>query len=130
MLSAPYLNAKQSLGSLKLQQVSIPYADENTQAVFCNIIRYVDLATGLEKKYFERILDLLVYEQTYKKEFVDVNINIFSIVSTFPDLSKCDNDNQRKESLSLVYNEQSDVKSDLSVQLLMSIDLDVLRQHI
>ena len=130
MFSAPYLNAKQNLGSLKLQQVSIPYADENTQAVFCNIIRYVDLATGLEKKYFERILDLLVYEQTYKKEFVDANINLLSIVSTFPDLSRCDNNNQRKESLSLVYNEQSDVKSDLSVQLLMSIDLDVFRQHI
>lgn len=129
MFSRPYLKSKQSLGLLKLQQVSIPYVDDSIQSVFCNIIQYVDLTTGLEKKYFERIMDLLVFEQAYKKEFVASNINILSIVSTFPDLSECNNDNNRKEIVSLVYNEQSDVKSELSVMLLKSIDLSFIRNQ-
>lgn len=129
LFSAPYIKANQGIGLLKLQQATIPFVDEDVQNVFCNIIKYVDLATGLEKKYFERILDLMVFEQTYKREFSDANISIISIVNMFPDLSVYDNDNERKQTISLVYSEQSDVKSELSVQLLMSVDLEVLREY-
>lgn len=130
LFSAPFFKAKQGIGSLKLQQFEIPYVDENVQKIFCNIVQYVDLATGLERNYFERIMDLLVFEQTFKREFLNANINILSIIQTFPDLSEFDTDNDRKQKITLVYGEQSDVKSELSVQLLMSIDLDILRQQI
>lgn len=130
LFSSLYSKAKQGVGLLKLQQFEIPYVDVNVQRIFCNIVQYVDLATGLERKYFERIMDLLVLEQTFKREFSKANINILSIIQTFPDLSELDTDNDRKQTITLVYGEQSDVKSDLSVQLLMSIDLDILRRQI
>lgn len=120
---------KQVMGLLSLQQLTIPFVEESIQRVFSNLIQYVDIASGLEKKYFERIMDLLVYEQTYKKEFSDANINIINIIKLFPILSDYDNDNERKQVLVQVYRKQSDVKSDLSLQLLKSIDLDVLRQY-
>lgn len=120
---------KQEIGALRLQHFNIPYLGERMQMVFCNIVKYVDLATGLEKRFFQRIMDLLVFEQIHKQEFDLAKINILELVKTFPSLSGCSDDNERKQIISSVYSEQSNVKSHLSSQLLMAVDLEVLRQY-
>lgn len=113
---------KSSLGILRINQFEIPYVKLNMQNIFCNLSHYVDLATGLQKKYYERILDLMVYEIVYREVFSAAKVSVINIVKEFPVLPYSDVDDVISI-VNKVYLEQSDPKSEMSILLLKAIDL-------
>lgn len=119
---------KNGLGIQKINQFEIPYVKLDIQEVFCNFITYLDFATGLQIKYFERILDLMVYEIVYYEEFSTAQVSIINIVKEFPLLLNSGIDD-KKSIVNNIYLEQSDSKSIMSIQLLKAIDLDLLKEH-
>lgn len=123
-IAKPFSALSQKLSSSKLQQFEIPYICEQTQHLYGVILSYIDNSTGLERKYFERMMDLMVYELVYPEKFKTAEISIIDIVRSFPDLADCENDNDRKKKVATVYEKQSNNNSKLSLQLLKSIDLD------
>ena len=128
--SSPYRKNNQSFGALKLGLFEIPFVSVSIQREFCKILDYVDLSSGLEKKYFERVMDLMVLEHVYKEEFAVSKICLTNIVREFPDLQKFEDDNERKVKLANVYSEHVETQSEMSVQLLMAIDLKVAKNRI
>jgi len=113
---------KSSLGILRINQFEIPYVKLDMQNIFCNLSHYVDLATGLQKKYYERILDLMVYEIVYREVFSAAKVSVINIVKEFPVLPYSDVDDVNSI-VNKVYLEQSDPKSEMSILLLKAIDL-------
>lgn len=128
--SSPYRKHNQIIGTMKLGLFEIPFVSVSIQKEFCKILDYVDLSSGLEKKYFERVMDLMVLEHVYKEEFAMSNICITNIVRDFPDLQKLEDDNERKLKLANVYSEHVESQSEMSVQLLKAIDLTVAKTMI
>jgi hypothetical protein len=107
---------------LRINQFEIPYVKLDMQNIFCNLSHYVDLATGLQKKYYERILDLMVYEIVYREVFSAAKVSVINIVKEFPVLPYSDVDDVNSI-VNKVYLEQSDPKSEMSILLLKAIDL-------
>lgn len=111
-----------------LQNFEFPYASPHVQAQFAKVLFYTEVATGIECDYFERILDLLVYEIAYRDEFIQANISILNLVKSMPDLAQENDDNKRKIILKEVYRQQSQPDTQMALMLLKSIDLNISRK--
>lgn len=122
--------ADQGIGSIKLGMFEIPLVPESVQNEFEKILDYVELSSGLEKKYFERVMDLMVLEHVFREEFELSNIYITKLILEFPDLKQCKDDNEKKLTLSNVYRHYAEPSSLMSTQLLMAIDLNVSKDLI
>lgn len=111
-----------------LQNFEFPFASPSSQEQFKKILLYTEIATGLERDYFERILDLLVYEQAYRDDFNKANIHILNLVEEMPDLEKEEDENRRKIILKEVYSRQNQPDTVMALMLLKSIDLGISRK--
>ena len=111
-----------------LQNFEFPFASPKDQKQFAKMLLYTEVATGLERDYFERILDLLVYELAYRDEFTRANISIIRLVETMPDLEQLTDENERKLILKEVFNQQSRPDAQMALMLLKSIDLSVSKK--
>lgn len=110
-----------------VQQFSLPFAPPDVQVQLSKVLLYTEIATGLERDFFERILDLLVYERIAPEQFHQSHIGVLSIVMDMPDLSAVEGENQRKLILKDVYSKGNQPDAQLALMLLKSIDLNVSR---
>lgn len=109
----------------QLQLIDMPYLQPELQTQIAKVLLYTEVATGLERDYFERILDLMVYERSAVDEFHIAGINMFKTVSEMPDLAAEDDENQRKIILKEVFNQQNQPNNRMALMLLKSIDLKI-----
>ncbi len=108
--------------------LGFPLASIFEQTQMAKILDYTIYANGLEREYFERILDCMVYELTSHEEFNQANISFFEIVKDLLVLSSASwNDEQRRVYLKEVYTTLNHPNSKMSLYLLKSIDLSIAR---
>ena len=118
----------QQVKKSSLQNFEFPFASPSVQAQFAKVLLYTEVATGLERDYFERILDLLVYELAYRDEFTNANISILKLVETMPDLQRQADENQRKLILKEVFSQQSHPDTQMAMMMLKSIDRSISKK--
>lgn len=106
----------------------IPFVSPEVQAQMSKVLLYTEIATGLERDFFERILDLMVYERIALDEFLHVNISVIDIVKRLPDLADVDDENRRKIILKEIYSRESQPDAQMALMLLKSIDLNISRR--
>ena len=106
----------------------IPFVSPEVQAQMAKVLLYTEIATGLERDFFERILDLIVYERIALDEFRHSNISVFDIVKDLPDLAEVDDENRRKIVLKEVYSRENQPDAQMALMLLKSIDLKISRK--
>lgn len=111
-----------------LQNILIPFTSHTIQKQFAKLLLYTEIATGLEREYFERILDLLVYEIAFIDEFRRANITFINHVKNMPDLAQEVDENQRKIIIKEEFDKQNQPDNPMALMLLKSIDLSVLRE--
>lgn len=111
-----------------IQMFAVPFVALDVQAQFAKILLYTEVATGLERDYFERILDLLVYERGDLEEFRKANISVLDLVKEMPDLAEEKDENERKLVLKEVFNSQNRPDTQMALMLLKSIDLQISRK--
>ena len=111
-----------------LQNFEFPFAAPKAQQQISKILLYTEVATGLERDYFERILDLLVYELADHEEFIKANISILNLVEAMPDLEQTNDDNTRKLILKEEFSRQNQPDTQMALVLLKSIDLSISRK--
>lgn len=111
-----------------LQIFEFPFASPTVQTQFAKILLYTEVATGLERDYFERILDLLGYELAFRDEFTKAHISILKLVEDMPDLQQQADENQRKIVLKEVFSQQTRPDTQMALMLLKSIDLSISKK--
>lgn len=111
-----------------VQNLDIPFVPLIVQAQMAKILLYTEIATGLERDFFERILDLMVYERAALDEFRQSGISVFDLVKDLPDLSEEEDENRRKIILKEVYSKQNQPEAQMALLLLKSIDLKISRR--
>lgn len=109
-------------------QCDMPFLAPERQRQLAKMQFYTEVATGLERDYFERILDLMVYECLAIDEFRQADIDMFALVSSLPDLADTDDENQRIITLKQVFNGQNQPDTPMALTLLKTIDLNI-SQH-
>lgn len=115
----------QAVRKSNLYSFEFPFAPPFVQKQFAKLLLYTETATGFERDYFERILDLLVYEQAYRDEFMQSNIRVLNLVEGMPDLEHVEDENQRKIFMKEVYGQQNQPDAKMALMLLKSIDLGI-----
>lgn len=108
----------------QLGQISIPFVEEDSQECVGKTVRYIDQTHGLERNFFERILDLLVYEIIIGNEKDTSKLSIYHLIAALPDIRNT-NDNDKKQIIYQVYNQLSRPDSDMSLCLLKAVDMDI-----
>jgi len=111
-----------------VQSLGIPYVLPTVQTQMAKILLYTEIATGLERDFFERILDLMVYERVALDEFRQAGISILDIVNDLPDLAEEDDENRRKIILKEVYSKENQPEAQMALMMLKSIDLTISRR--
>lgn len=111
-----------------VHEFDIPFVDKSVQAQLSKLLTYTETATGLERDYFERILDLTVYEQVFLEQFQESHVNVLSIVEQLPDLSEEPDENKRKLIMKEEFSKQSRPDTEMALMLLRSIDLAIVRK--
>lgn len=106
----------------------IPFVSPAVQVQMAKVLLYTEIATGLERDFFERILDLMVYERIAIDEFHRANISVLDIVKDLPDLAEVDDENRRKIILKEVYSRENQPDAQMALMLLKSIDLEISRK--
>ncbi len=106
----------------------IPFVPPAVQAQMVKVLLYTEIATGLERDFFERILDLMMYERIATDEFRRANISVLDIVKELPDLAEVDDENRRIIILKEVYSRESQPDAQMALMLLKSIDLEISRK--
>lgn len=111
-----------------IQSFDLPFVPPTTQSQMAKILLYTETATGLERAFFERILDLMVYELIAPEEFHQAGISVFDTVKELPDLADEDDENRRKIVLKEVYSKENQPEAQMALMLLKSIDLKISRR--
>lgn len=111
-----------------VQNFDFPYVSPEVQAQMVKVLLYTETATGLEREFFERILDLLMYERIAVDEFRRSGISMYETVKALPDLADQDDENKRKIILKEVYSRENRPDAQMALLLLKSIDLEVSRK--
>lgn len=106
----------------------IPFVPPEMQAQMSKVLLYTEIATGLEREFFERILDLMVYERIAMDEFRQANIRVYDIVKQLPDLTDVDDENRRKIIVKEIYSRENQPDAQMALILLKSIDLKISRK--
>lgn len=121
-----YTAAGSKMSADLLAFASVPFISMELQRCFANLMDYVDLAKGSMKPYFERLLDLMFYEQYFAEAFSRLQVKITDEVVKFPILSELDS-NEIESTISLVYAEHTKPSNIMSLYLLKAIDMQVLK---
>lgn len=104
---------------------SVPFISTDLQEHFVNLMSYVDKSKGSMKAYFERLLDLMFFEQYFAEAFSKLQVKITDEVSKFPRLSDMALDETDRTILS-VYSEYTKPSNIMSLYLLKAIDMQIL----
>lgn len=104
-----------------------PFVNVYVQKEMSKILQYTELAKGLEKNYFERFLDLLVYEQVFSEDFKDAKIDILGLIKLFPELNEELDENRRKILISEIHRSQSQPEAKAALILLKAIDMKIIK---
>ena len=121
-----YTAAGSKMSADLLAFASVPFISMELQRCFANLMDYVDQAKGSMKPYFERLLDLMFYEQYFAEAFSRLQVKITDEVVKFPILSELDS-NEIESTISLVYAEHTKPSNIMSLYLLKAIDMQVLK---
>ena len=108
----------------KVGSIQIPFVDISVHSQIKKIVQYIDYSHELEKKYFERILDLMVYEIVTESDIDKTHLGILDLVQEIPMIEHTDYNN-----VSLlvynVYNVLIKQESKMSLSLLKAVDMNI-----
>ncbi|RNL92282.1 DUF262 domain-containing protein [Sinomicrobium pectinilyticum] len=108
-----------------INEIEIPIIDLDSQIQIANIVDYIIHSEGNHKAtlFFERVLDALVYEIFFDKEFKEKEIEIKNYISTFPKL-EAEPDNEKKaEAAEKLYAEISSPEHNLGGNFLSLLNI-------
>lgn len=105
---------------------SLPIASDESQTAFANILSYVDASQGLQKGYFERLLDLMFYELYFPEAFSASDVHFLHTVETLPLIDILEPEDKRRV-VNDVYDEQTRSDNVMGLYLLKAIDMAVVR---
>lgn len=105
---------------------SLPLASEETQLVFIKLLSYIDASVGLQKNYFERLLDLMFYELYFPEAFNEANVQFLHSIDNLPSIDNIEPE-LKKQKATEVYNEQTSSDNKMGLYLLKAIDMAVVK---
>lgn len=122
-----YKNSGEKMIDTVLFPCMVPFISVEEQRVFANIVDYIDGATDINiRRYFERILDLMFYEKYFENAFTSVNVLIVDVVKSFPSLQHT-SEEEKQNTISDVYKEQTKASTQMSMYLLKAIDITIVK---
>lgn len=107
-------------------QDSMPFASEDTQMLFIKVLSYVDASQSLQKRYFERFMDLMFYELYFSEAFRESKVHFIESVKSWPEIASLDIEQQR-QIVQAAYNDQTRPDNIIGLNLLKAIDMAVIR---
>lgn len=105
---------------------SLPFASEKTQLVFIKLLPYIDASEGLQKGYFERLLDLMFYELYFPEAFNEANVQFLHSIENLPAIDNLEPEDKRRI-VNEVYNDQTSSDNVMGLYLLKAIDMTVVK---
>lgn len=121
-----YKAAGCNMSSDLLAFASVPYISKELQEGFANLLDYIDKSIGSVRTYFERIMDLMFFEQYFADAFSTVQVHITDEVKLFPRLASVKSD-EIEATIASVYAERTKPSNIMSLYLLKAIDMQILK---
>jgi|GEM_PF-257793 len=108
-----------------LNAIAIPIKDIDSQIQIANVVDYIIHGERNQKAtlFFERVLDALVYEIFFAKEFKEKDIEIKTYISTFPKLADEPDNEKKAEAAEKLYAEISSTEHNLGGNFLSLLNI-------
>jgi len=119
--------AGEKMNDMVLLSCTVPFVSIDKQRMFVNMVDYIDGTADINQRhYFERILDLMFYEEYFENAFASVNVSIIDEVKSFTSLKDM-TEKEKQVTIKRVYDEQTKTSTQMSMYLLKAIDMTLVK---